>query len=204
MSWCPLRSPWGLSKCQCLRRPFDLVQAQVWSPWSPWDNGKSPKHPIECLSTPKIFYGSPVVSLVPQYHNLCPSTLQKCPWWVEEVARVQMTLSVVICVYWGHGTPRKGLATPQVMSWWILTLGGLLVWLRWLKKPMKPLAWWRSPWTHIWWLNGPCPIKGDDVVINDLMKTWNPWWRSWCSCSPCWGHGTLGYDHYAWEGLAPT
>ena len=32
----------------------------------------------------------------------------------------------------------------------------------------------RSPWTHILWLNGPCPLKGDDVVIDDLMKTWNP------------------------------
>jgi hypothetical protein len=37
-----------------------------------------------------------------------------------------------------------------------------------------------------------------------LMKTWNPWWRSWCPCIPCWGHGTLGDGHYAWEGLAPT
>ena len=45
-----------------------------------------------------------------------------------------------------------------------------------MKKP------WRSPWTHIWWL---CPIKGDDVVIDDLMNTWNPWWRPWC---PCKGH----------------
>ena len=65
VSWCPLRSPWGLSKFQCLRRPFDLVQAQVQSPWSPWDISKSP---VECSSNPK---------------------------WVEKVASVQITPSVV-------------------------------------------------------------------------------------------------------------
>ena len=81
LSWCPLRSPWGLSKCHCLRRPFDFLQAQVWSPWSPWDNDKSPEHPVECLSTQNMCYDSQVVSLVPQYHNLCPSTLQKC--WIS-------------------------------------------------------------------------------------------------------------------------
>ena len=69
VSWCPLRSLWWLSKCQRQRRPFDFVQAQVWSPWSPWDNGKSLEHLVEWLSTPSWFDGSPV----PQS---CPITLE--------------------------------------------------------------------------------------------------------------------------------
>ena len=141
MSWCPLRIPRGLSKCQCLRRPFDIVQAQVWSPWSPWDNGKIPKHPVECLSTPNMFYGSPVVSLVSQYHNLCPSILQKC--W-RSCKSPNDPFSGHLCLF-SSWYPREGIATPHAMSWWILTLGGLLVWLRWLKNPMNPIAWWRSP-----------------------------------------------------------
>ena len=44
--------------------------------------------------------------MVPQYHTLFPSTLQKCPWWVEEVVRFQMTLSVVIFVLMGSWNPR--------------------------------------------------------------------------------------------------
>ena len=59
-----------------------------------------------------MFYGSPIVSLVPQYNNLCPSTLQKFPWWVEEVARFQMTLSVVICVLLRSWYPRKRSSNP--------------------------------------------------------------------------------------------
>ena len=59
-----------------------------------------------------MFYGSLVVSLVPQYHNLCPSTLQKCPLWVEEVVRVQMTLLVVICVYLRSWSTRRRSSNP--------------------------------------------------------------------------------------------
>ena len=114
VSWCPLRSPWGLEVSQCERRPFDLVQAQVWSPWSPWDNGKSPEHLIECLSTSKIG------SLVPQLSSWFPSTTTmpyypiKCSWWVEKVARVQMTLSVVICVWYWSWYHRRSLGTPHL------------------------------------------------------------------------------------------
>ena len=69
--------------------------------------------------------------------------------------------------WWGHGTLGEGLATPQVMSWWILTLGGLLVWLRWLKKPMKPLAWWRSPKDVLE------PTVGDLMTLQPLLGSWS-------------------------------
>ena len=32
----------------------------------------------------------------------------------------------------------------------------------------------RSPLTHTWCFDGPCTLEDDDVVILDLMKTWNP------------------------------
>ena len=47
-------------------------------------------------------------------------------------------------LWWGHGTLGEGLETPHVVAWWILTIGGLLVWVRLSKKPMKPPAWWKS------------------------------------------------------------
>ena len=28
--------------------------------------------------------------------------------------------------------------------------------------------------THTWCFDGPCTLERDDVVIVDLMKTWNP------------------------------
>ena len=91
------------------------------------------------------------------------------------------------------------------MSWWILTLIGLMLWLRRLKNPMNPLAWWRTLDEALWpTFDGLMVLKGDDVAINDLMKDWNPWWRSQCLCIPCWGHITIGDGHYAWEGLTPT
>ena len=40
----------------------------------------------------------------------------------------------------------------------------------------------------------PCPLKGDDVVIVDLMKTWNLWWWPWC---PWYGLGAH-YLHLMW------
>ena len=116
MSWCPLRIPWGLRMYQCLRRPFDIVRAQVWSPWSPWDNDKSPVHPVECSSTPKSSYGSPVVSLGFPNTTTMPYCRWLCPWWVEKIARVQMTLSVVICVLLRYWYPRRSLGTPT--PWW--------------------------------------------------------------------------------------
>ena len=59
-----------------------------------------------------MFYDSPVVSLVPQYHNLCPDTQKMFPWCVEEVARVQMTLSVLICVLFRSWYPRRRFSNP--------------------------------------------------------------------------------------------
>ena len=59
-----------------------------------------------------MFYSSQVVSLVPRYHNLCPGALQKCAWWVEEVVRVQITLSVVICVLLRSWYPRRRFSNP--------------------------------------------------------------------------------------------
>ena len=32
----------------------------------------------------------------------------------------------------------------------------------------------KSPLTHTWCFDGPCTLEDDDVVILDLMKTWNP------------------------------
>ena len=32
----------------------------------------------------------------------------------------------------------------------------------------------KSPLTHTWCFDGPCTFEDDDVVIIDLMKTWNP------------------------------
>ena len=32
----------------------------------------------------------------------------------------------------------------------------------------------KSPLTHTWCFIGPCTLEDDDVVIIDLMKTWNP------------------------------
>ena len=32
----------------------------------------------------------------------------------------------------------------------------------------------KSPLTHTWCFDGPCTLEDDDVVIIDLMKTWNP------------------------------
>ena len=112
-------------------------------------------------------------------------------------------------LWWCHGTSREGLATPWVMSWWILTLGSLLVWLRWLKKPMKPLGMSKKPlasWRRLegvlrptlngvmifqpllghgglvwWWWWWPC------MVLNRL---WNPWTCPW-------------YDEESHEDLEP-
>ena len=32
----------------------------------------------------------------------------------------------------------------------------------------------KIPLTHSWCFDGPCTLEDDDVVIIDLMKTWNP------------------------------
>jgi len=99
--------------------------------------------------------------------------------------------------WWCHGTPEEGPSTPQVMARWTLALGGLMVWLRWMKKP------WRSPWTHTEWFDHLATLDGvtellydDDDLVRSLtcygthehvlgmlkkpMKTWNPWRRLWC------------------------
>ena len=76
VSWCPLRSLQGLSKCQCQRIPFDFVQAQVWSPWSPWDNGKIPEHLVEWLSTPKLVQWFPNCVIGSPAPQPCPITLE--------------------------------------------------------------------------------------------------------------------------------
>ena len=69
-------------------------------------------------------------------------------------------------LWWCHGTLGEDLGTPQVMSWWILTLGGPLVWLRWLKKPMKPLAWWRSPKEVLG------PTLSGLTILQPLLGSW--------------------------------
>ena len=100
--------------------------------------------------------------------------MKKCLLWFEEFSRVQMTLSVVICVHWGHGTMIEGLTTPHVMSWWILNLGSLLVWLRWLKKPMKHLSLWRIIEESLGTtFDGLMVLAHLKVVMLSLMT----WWR---------------------------
>ena len=125
-------------------------------------------------------------------------------------------------LWWCHDTLRKGLETPQVISWWILTLGGPLVWL---KKPMKLLAWWRghwrSAWTHklvmkpthlvcvIWCSWSPLLALDEDLdEIVPLKMSFKPLWMmekplmGWRNINDpfcghscfCWGHGTLVCD----------
>ena len=79
-------------------------------------------------------------------------------------------------LWWCYGTPGEGIPTPQVMSWWILTLGVLLVWVRWLKKPMNSLASWRSleealgPTLDGLKVNSSCTLDEDDVVIDKDLE----------------------------------
>ena len=84
------------------------------------------------------------------------------------------------CFWWCHGTLREGMATPQVMSWWILTYRGPPgvgeVVEEVLKKSLDPhlVFWWpcNPCWGHgalVWWW-WPC------MVLNML---WNPWTCPW-------------------------
>ena len=80
----------------------------------------------------------------------------------------------------------------------------LLVWVRWLKKPMNPLASWRSleealgPTLDGLKVNSSCTLDEDDVVIDKdlepLMKTLMPLQRSW---SPLlvWWHDEGTHTH---------
>ena len=56
---------------------------------------------------------------------------------------------------------------PSISTEDILTLGGPLVWFRWLKKPMKPLAWWRSPKDVLG------PTVGDSMTLQPLSGSWS-------------------------------
>ena len=102
-------------------------------------------------------------SLYPQGWILMPPPCQRCwrlYWWCWKlwrrswsldgrwrnprwVGKALMTHSVVIHAMMMSWYPRR---RPSIPTEDILTLGGPLVWFRWLKKTMKPLAWWRSPW----------------------------------------------------------
>jgi len=114
----------------------------------------------------------------------------RSPRWVEEAL---MTHSVVIhamMMSWVLGR-RSGKPTCDVLMY--LDHRGPRAWLRWLKKPMMPLAWWRSLWTHICWVNGPWTFEGDDMVTFG-------WWGPWSHMSWCWD--SLMKPLMAWYTLA--
>ena len=90
-----------------------------------------------------------------------------------------MTHYVVIHAMLMSWYPRR---RPSIPTEDILTLGGPLVWFRWLKKPMKLLTWWRNLEAVL----GPT-IDGLKVLVL-LMKmkcsygVLEPLLRSWNSC----------------------
>ena len=119
--WCqqlslgaPWGAPWGLSNCQCQRRPFEFVQAQVWSPWSPWDNGKIPEHPVECLSTSKLvlwFHSCFLVFLVPQP---CPIALECVFGGLKKLQESKWPFQWSFAFVRGHGTLWEAQALPHL------------------------------------------------------------------------------------------
>ena len=83
-------------------------------------------------------------------------------------------------LWWCHDIPKEDLTSPQVISW-----PPEVSWYGWggwrsCEAPclMKKLH--KSPLTHTWCFDGPCTLEDDDVVIIDLIKTWNPWCWPWC------------------------
>ena len=81
-------------------------------------------------------------------------------------------------LWWCHESPGEALANPHVMSWYILTPGSLLRWLRWLKKTKKAL----KP-THTRWFNG----------LEEMEMIWS--FVGW------WGLRTLGDVPRTWGRL---
>ena len=110
-------------------------------------------------------------------------------------------------LWWCHGTSGEGLTTPHMMSWWILTVGSLLVWLRRLKKPMNPLGMSKNPLASRRRLKGVLgPTLNGVMILQPLLghgalvwwwwpcmvldMLWNPWTCPW-------------YDEESHEDLEP-
>ena len=109
-----------------------------------------------------------------------PYRCWRSPRWVEEALMIHSVVIHALMVSW---YPRRRPSNPIGD---ILTPGGLLVWLRLIKKP------WRSPSTHTWWINGPCILEDglypyfgfwwlDDGVLGHTwhgvgILWWSPWW----------------------------
>ena len=126
-----------------------------------------------------------------------------------------------VLAHWDSDNYRHGIAAIN-RSWVLMKLSLMPTWtcsgptcdvlmyldhrgplarLRWLKKLMKPLAWWRSPWRL------GIPDEDHDALTKVMEPTtWMAWWHfdeifdalvgsSACTWSPCvihWkGHGTL-------------